>query len=192
VASFVLPFDCPACRVTTIADVGGLDDPEQFIDARTRAVLGAKVADLEVDLLRQGARRTLLHATCPACGKRNPEGIAAQKRERRWSVAVGFVLYGALVVAAYFAPRIALVVPILGASIQIAGAVALHRRGQARWGRFALHLVVNAALAALVILVPRAAPLVPLIGLLESLRPIPPDERPWTEAAAAIQFETEA
>jgi hypothetical protein len=187
----MVPFDCPACHVTTLADVGGLDDPEQFIDAKSRAILGGKVADLEVDLLQQSAQRKLLHATCPRCGKRNPEGIAAQTRERWRTIAIGFAIYGAVLVGSFFAPRIALVIPIVGGSMQIVGAVVLSRQGKVPWGRFAFNLAINAALAALVILVPRAAPLAPLLGILDSLRPRPRDDSPWTEAAEAIQFETD-
>lgn len=192
-ARLTLPFDCPACQAETGAEVSGLSDPAQYVDAKTRAILGAAgAADLEQSILRQQAQRTLRYATCPRCGAQNPEGLAHQARERWYNRLIAAGLGTALAVWAFFSPRVALVVP--GLSVLLTLVMLVHRRREGLstpWKVLAARFAIGAALTALVILVPRAAFVVPLLSIVDGMRSKQPEEdRAWAEAARAIRFET--
>jgi hypothetical protein len=185
----------------------GLRDPDEQIDPRTqeslrttraflvehgRAEEGDPVAELGARLLEQEARFELRYATCPRCGAKNPEGVAAERADQQRTRVFGVVLYGGLAAGAWFAPKVAIVLPALDLLVfRPLGAFMLKKRGEPiRVLPLAGALALDGALIALVLLFPRAAPLIPLLALVYSLvrRPEAKEWR-WEEAKKKMQFQ---
>ncbi len=205
--SFATTYDCPACHASCPATVTGLADPVASIAPRTqdtmrktRALLvqvgrreeGDPVDEIAAEVLEQEARSTLLYATCPRCAARNPEGVAERAADaRRWRWITAAILV-ALAASAWFVRWVAVAMPGLNLLAFRPMAILHARRSgvRVRWLVFASSVAVDVACIALVVLVPRAAPLVLLAPAVQVLvrRPAP-DEWRWSNAAEKIRFE---
>jgi hypothetical protein len=209
VASLTVTYACPACHVTSAATVTELSDPLTHIAPGTRATLrmtravlvqagrgkeGDPVDEVAGEILEQEARRELRYATCPRCGARSPEGVAELRRSTRWSTWTTVALLSAFAVVAWFGHWVAAILPGLNLVARPLAVARARRAGEpVRWLLLAPLLAFDAALVAIALLVPRAAPLVPLVPLAVMLvRKPEANERPWQEAAKKIRFAGEA
>ncbi len=126
----------------------------------------------------------LRYATCPRCGARNPEGVAGLRRSKRTQAS----LYLALAVGAWFLRWIAAAVPALDLVAKPWVVANARRQGVAvSVGAVALGVGVDLAFIAVVVLVPRAAPLVPLVNL--ALLLARKDEWEWAHFGALVHFD---
>jgi hypothetical protein len=207
VPSVTISFECLLCHASCAATVTGLDDPVASIASRTqdtlrksrallvragRAEEGDPVDEIAAKILQQRAREVLLYATCPRCGAKNPEGVTAHAKDRRrwrWITAAILVV---LAVGAWFVRWIALVLPSADLLVFRLMAIVHARRSRqpVRWLAMATNVATDLSFVAVVVFVPRAAPLLLLVPIAVMLvrRPAA-DERPWTEAAETIRFE---
>ena len=157
-ATATLTYECSACHVGFDVTVSDLTDPRELSSVRDRR-------DLDAELLESFARAELRYATCPACSARNPEGVALERREARATHFGGGAAFGAVAVASYFVPPIALVVPLLMIGIFVAMVVTIARtRPTTRpWGRVLLQGAIPPSVGAAIVALPRFAFVVPLL-----------------------------
>jgi hypothetical protein len=196
-------YACPACGGSSAAIVTGLSPPAELVPTQTRETLARTEALLEASgrarqrpideaVLEAQAGVHLLYATCPRCGARNPEGLAAQANERRFGRLGVLVLCGGIALGAWYRPLVALVAPGLSLVMRAVGLVVARRQGTPpRWPVLAAALAFDAALVALVFAAPRFAFAMPLAlatwSMLKSWRV--GDEERWRDAAGQIRFE---
>ncbi len=199
--SVAITYDCPACHASCAATVQGLDDPTASIAPRTQDTLrrtrevlvragrareGDPVDEVAAEILQQTARSTLVYAICPRCGARNPAGVA-ERRRWRWITAAILV---ALAGGAWLVRWVALLLPALDLLFFRPLAIVHARRTglPVRWLTLAAGVAIDLALVAVVVLLPRAAPLVLLVpAALSVVRPT--DDGRWADAAETIRFE---
>ena len=205
--SFTTTYTCPSCNKTFRVEIAGLSDPEGNIAPRTqdnlrmiqavRNRLGETnesdpVAELSQQILEQEAHLELRYATCPSCGEKNPAGIADDTAVRRQSLRFGIIFFGALAIAARYVSWVALFLPLMDLFVFRPIMVVQTRKANQplKLLPFSLGIALDVALIALIILVPQAAPLVPIAGIVQSLvrRPTKNDGR-WDEAAKKFRFE---
>jgi hypothetical protein len=207
VPSFSTTYVCAACGKSFRVEVTGLGDPHRHIPERSQEALrqvraaenrlgqakdGDPVNELAGELLEQEARSELRYATCLGCGQKNPEGIAADRANHRQSLTFGLVFFGVLAVVSWFVPWAALVLPLMDLLVfRPIMVVQLRKSGQRLpLVPFVAGIVLDAALIALIVYFPRAAPLVPITGIVRSIIRKPPmDEWRWQEAGKKIRFE---
>jgi DNA-directed RNA polymerase subunit RPC12/RpoP len=207
VPSFSTTYVCAACGKSFPVEVTGLGDPHAHIPERSQEVLrevrevqnrlgqakdGDPVHELAGELLEQEARSELRYATCPGCDQKNPEGVAANRANHRQSLMFGLVFFGVLAILSWFVPWAALVLPLMDLLVFRPIMVAqLRKSGQSlSILPFVAGIVLDAALIALIVYYPRAAPLVPIAGIVRSLirKPAMAEWR-WQEAGQKIRFE---
>jgi hypothetical protein len=207
-------YDCKRCGASFGVRVIGLDEPSAFVsdshrrllrDARARHQLAAEragqplatgtdpVAEVEQNLLESFGAKVLVYATCPACGARNPEGVAlvrGEARRTRWGTSVFF---GLVALSSAFWPVASLALPVVWTVILALSVVTRRRQGHAtRWTDLLAGTAVIFASASLVFFAPRAAFGVPLV--FASWMAIAPrragaDDEPFERARASLVFE---
>jgi len=157
-------YECTACNVTSAVEV---------LDVEPGAH-GDIVASVRMH-----------HATCPACGKRNPEGVREQNRDERNITIITITTMSALTVGAYFVWWLALpVVGLLGVMTAM-----FFVKQPTWWG--ALNLAQLLAVIAFAWFVPRWAFLVPALQTLVVLVGRQRAEQldaPWQRAAEELRF----
>jgi hypothetical protein len=205
--SFATTYTCAECGVSSNVEVTGLGDPHRHISERTGSVMrrgrelqnefgqekpGDPVAELAHELLEQEARFELRYATCPKCSAQNPEGVAAIHADKRQTLLFGIVFFGVLAVVAWFYPKVALILPGMDLLIFRPMMVVQARKSDKPFPvvAFAAGIALDAALIALIVFLPRAAPLVPVAGIVQSLfgRSAKKDWK-WDEARKKVRFE---
>ena len=205
--SFSTAYHCAACNESFPVEVTDLGDPHKHISESSQAILrrsrtlqnqlgqtkpGDPVDDLAHELLEQEARSELRYATCPGCHAENPEGIAADRAERRQSSLFGWVFFGIIAAAAWFYPWAALILPGMDLLVFRPMMLVQSRKSDKPFPfvPFALGIVLDAALIALILLYPRAAPLVPLAGIVQSaVNHSSKSGWKWEEARKKVRFE---
>jgi hypothetical protein len=157
-ATTTLAYECAACHVGFDVTVSDLTDPRELSSVRDRR-------DLDAELLEGFGRAELRYATCPACSARNPQGVALELREARATHFGGGAAFGAVAIAAYFIPPIALLVPLLMIAIFVAMVVTVARaRPTTRpWARVLLQGAIPPSVGAAIVALPRFAFVVPLL-----------------------------
>ncbi len=154
---------------------------------------GDPVTDLAHELLAQQARSELRYATCPQCNAKNPEGIAALQAEQRQSLLFGVVFFGIVAVAAWFYPWAALILPGMDLLVFRPIMFVQARRSDKPFPfvPFALGIVLDALLIALILLYPRAASLVPIAGIVQAIvrRGSAKYDWKWDDAQKKMRFE---
>lgn len=208
--SFSTKYTCAACGVSSNVEVTGLGDPYAHISDRSQDVLrrsrsiqdqlgaakpGDPVEDLARDLLEQEARSELRYATCPECNAKNPDGIAAIRADQRQSFLFGAVFFGIVAIVAWFYPWAALILPGMDLLVFRPIMIVQFRKSDQAFPflRFAAGILVDIAVIALIVLYPRAAALIPLAGIVQSIvtrftRRENTDWK-WEEAQKKIRFE---
>ncbi|MBK9260962.1 MAG: hypothetical protein IPM54_14260 [Polyangiaceae bacterium] len=206
--SFTTTYTCAACGKSSSVIVTGLGDPEDYVTERSREALrrvrttenqlgaakeGDPVDELAERLLEQEARLELRYATCPACATKNPKGVAAEKADHRHTIIFGLVFFGIMAAFAWFVPRVALILPIMDLLIFRPVMVVQVRRSNKPFPTlpFVAGILLDAALIALIVYWPRAAPFVPIAGIVQSIVRRPQQsEWKWEEAGRKLRFET--
>lgn len=203
--SHVTTYTCAACGVRSPIEVSGLAEPARRITVSRDPVVrrihaervkaGTVLAPREDEevisaFLAQEARSRLLFATCPRCGERNPEGVALQAREVRRTRVFNTALFAALTLGAWFFPPLALLLPVSDLALWKPLAVwTLKKRGESiPLLAMVRDLALDTALIALVLVVPRAAPAVPALALLQALLLRPDTEGPWRRTRESIKL----
>jgi hypothetical protein len=208
VHSFSTAYHCAACNESFHVEVTDLGDPYKHIPERSQEVLrrvratenqlgptkpGDPVNDLARELLEGEARSELRYATCPACNAKNPEGIAAIRADQRQTSLFGLVFFGIVAAAAWFYPWVALILPGMDLLVFRPIMVVQVRKSDKPFPivPFALGIALDAALIALILLYPRAAPLVPLAGIVQSIfrGGSAKYDWKWEEARKKMRFE---
>jgi DNA-directed RNA polymerase subunit RPC12/RpoP len=184
-----LTYVCSACGASTAAVVTDLQDPKAFVEERYRN----RYPDIAPKLLQDSAKQRLRFATCPRCGVRNPEGLAAQAADQRQNRAILLAMIGLGTLGAWFAPKVALVIPGLMVFQSVLLASLSPRFGRpVPWRATALSLTVSIVLVAAVLRFPRFAFLVPVVVLGPALlRGRGSVDNRWEEASRTIRFELE-
>jgi hypothetical protein len=197
-------YACAACKGSfpvTVLDVPSVTD---LLGDRGRATDGlppevaalvaaagpspAEIAKRDAALQLEWARKVLREATCPGCRARNPEGVAAQRRERamsRWGMTAFFaaVAWGSM-----YLPKLALIAP---AMMLIIVALRLAMRAPGRVRTLVLGLPLPVAMTVFVFALPYYAFAVPLASaLLMIAMPSPVDDAAFQTAAGRLRFET--
>lgn len=185
--SFSTTYDCRACQKRFPVEVQDLGDPHEHIPRRSEETLrriretenqlglnkpADPINELAQKLLEQEAQSVLLRAACPECKTKNPEGIAADRAERRQSFLTGNLIFAVVAVAAYFYPKVALILP--GMDLLVFRPI-LYFQGKKILdkpfpvGTFVLGILIDIGLITLILLYPPAAPFIPLAGILQSI-----------------------
>lgn len=207
-------YECAGCGASFGVRVTGLDEPGAFVpdshrqllrDARARHQLAADragqplppggdpVAEVEENLLKSFADKVLVYATCPACGARNPEGVAivrSEARRTRWGTTGFFAL---VALSSAFWPLSSVVVPVLWTVILSLSVVARRRHGQpAGWADVLVGAAMISASVGVLLFAPRAAFGVPLVfacWMAIAPRRAGADDEPFERARASLVFE---
>lgn len=166
-------YECACCharREVTLVD----DDPPG------RAA--AAVADRDARL-----RTHLRHATCPACGGRDPEAVAANVARRRRGRFAIVASYAAMAAAsAFVVPMLALAVPIIMLLIWFIVLGTRRRRGL--WLPIVVELLLSVGSIVWIVAAPRHAYLVPAAIALLALWPQADAADPFAAAAEQLRF----
>lgn len=203
--SHVTTYACAACGVRSRIEITGLSEPIPRVIASTDPVLrrihAEQVKAGKVPAPKKGEEPTfpvvteeilgrVLFATCPHCGERNPEGVALQAKEVRHTRVFNTALFAALALGAWFFPPLALLLPVSDLALWKPLAVwTLKKRGESIPLLAMLRdLALDAALIALVLVVPRAAPAVPALAMLQALLLRPDLEGPWRRSRESIKL----
>jgi hypothetical protein len=129
----------------------------------------------------------LLHATCPGCGAKNPDGVVAERRENtrtRWGTAAFFAVIAAVSVAW---PPLALIVPALWLLILVLMRVFA---GGPRIAVLALQAAFVAGAVAFVLLLPRYAFAIPAsLAIRCALWSPRAGDGPFERAAKRLRFD---
>lgn len=205
--SFSTTYTCAACATSSNVEVIDLGDPYRHIAEDTRDTMrrvreaqtrlgtakpGDPVEELAQELLEQEARSELRYATCPKCSAKNPDGLAAIQAERRQTLLFGLIFFGLLAGVAWFYPWAALLLPGLDLLIFRPMMFVQARKNPRPFPivPFAFGIVLDALLIALIVLYPRAAPLVPIAGIVQSLfGGSSKYDWKWDEAKKKVRFE---
>lgn len=154
---------------------------------------GDPVEELAREMLEREARSELRYAKCPQCDAKNPEGLAADRADQRQSQLLGLGLFGVLAVVAWFYPNAALIFPGMDLLIFRPMMVVYARKMSDKpfpTGVFIAGILVDILLIAVILLVPRGAFLIPIVGILRSLfTSSSKHEGRWEEAEKKIRFE---
>lgn len=205
--SFSTTYTCSACNASSDVEVIDLGDPYEHIPERSRDALrrgreaenklghdkpGDPVEEVAQQILEQEARAELRYATCPKCSAKNPEGLAAIQTERRQTLLFGSIFFGTLAAIAWFYPWAAMILPAMDLLVFRPMMVVQIRKSGKPFPifPFAAGIALDALLIALIVLYPRAAPLVPIAGIVQSLfsRSTKHDWK-WEEAGKKLRFE---
>ena len=210
--TIALTYACPACAKSFAATVTVPHDPKELISERDRTRLRTVRAmrkeaaeqlqqitpDLDLDpvdeteneLLESMGVGELEFATCPGCDERNPVGVAKVRTERRASRAGVAGFYALAALAAWFAPWVAFVVPVMGALILGVAVMAFRKiRQPIPWARLGLQAVVPMALGIVPYAWPRWAFVVPLAcSGLSLVQESPGDDERFARARERIRF----
>jgi hypothetical protein len=182
-------FEPPALREETARTMRQL---ERVKEAHGLPHRDDPVGELEREVAEKLAADELVFATCPACGARNPKGVAAVRAEGRRFSLVTFVALLLLAAAAWRWPWLGLVLPALDALVaRPVALVALLSRGLVvPWARFLALVAADLALAAVVLFVPLLAPLPALAAaVLVLMRKGGDESSRFTSAAATLHFD---
>lgn len=205
--SFATTYTCAACNSSFPVEIVDLGDPHRHIpESSQRALRGIggagshvgghsaddPVEDLAQRLLEQEARSELRYAICPKCSARNPEGLAADKVDRRQTNLFGLVFFGIIAAVAYFYPYAALLLPGIDLFVFRPMMFVMARKNPRPFPvlTFLAGIALDIALIAVIFLYPRAAPLVPIVGIVQSLlsRSQKGDSK-WGEAQKKLRFD---
>jgi hypothetical protein len=154
---------------------------------------GDPVEEVARQILEQEAQLVLRYATCPACSAKNPAGIEVSRAERRAGLIFGLIFFGAIAIAAAYYSWVALILPILDLFVfrplMVLNAKKMTDKPFPK-GMFALTILFDIALIAVIVLFPRAAPLVPLMGIAQMLfGGSAKDQWKWEDAQKKMRFE---
>jgi len=208
--SFATTYTCAACNSSSNVEVTDLGDPHRHISDRSRNIMrrgrelqnefgvgqekpGDPVDELAHDLLEQEARFELRYATCPKCSAKNPEGLAAIRADQRQSLLFGIVFFGVLAVVAWFYPKVALILPFMDLLVFRPMMFVQARKSDKPFPflAFGAGIALDAALIALILFFPRAAPLIPIAGIVRSLfSDSAKNDWKWEEAQKKVRFES--
>lgn len=206
--SFATTYTCSACNSSFPVEIVDLGDPHRHIpESSQRALRGLggagnhvgghsaddPVEELAQRLLEQEARSELRYAICPKCSARNPDGIAADKAEQRRTMIFGLGFFGIIAVVAYFYPYAALLLPGIDLLVFRPMMFVMARKNPRPFPvlTFLAGIALDIALIAVIFLYPRAAPIVPLAGILQSLLgKSKKNDWTWDEAQKKIRFGT--
>jgi hypothetical protein len=205
--SFSTTYTCEACGTSSNVEVIDLGDPYRHISEGSQDAMrrvretqnklgqekpGDPVEELAHELLEQEARSELRYATCPKCSVKNPEGLAAIRAERRQNLLFGIVFFGIIAAIAWFYPWAALILP--GMDLLVFRPMMIFHVKKS--GKpfpivpFASGVFLDALLIALIVLYPRAAPFVPIAGIVQSLfGGSTKHDWKWDEAKKKLRFE---
>lgn len=157
---------------------------------------GDPVEEIAQEILEQEAQMVLRYATCPACSAKNPAGLEVSRAERKSSLLFGGIFLGGLAVAAYFYPWIALIFPVLNLAIIRPLAVVNARKMRDKpfpTGMFILSILLDISTIVVVLHFPRLAPVVPLLGIVQSLfGGSAKDQWRWDDTSKKLRFEANA
>lgn len=155
---------------------------------------GDPVEEMAQRILEQEAQMLLRYATCPACSAKNPAGLEASRAERKSSLVFGTIFVGGLAVAAYFYPWVALIFPAVNLLIFRPLALVNARKMRDKpfpTGMFTLSILLDIATIVVVLNIPRVAPVVPLLGIVQSLfGGSAKDQWRWDDTGKKLRFET--
>jgi hypothetical protein len=146
--------------------------------------------DMALEILDGSAQRELLYATCPRCGKPNPDGVAALQAEARSMRRYAGGFFIALAVGTFFFPGLAWFVVVLVvafAALLIWGAVRFNKHPR-KWLGIAQSIAVAAGAIAIAIFYPRASAVIPLLPAGVYLR-MKPDLAKLESAKTKIRFD---
>lgn len=164
----ITQYRCDACKASSAVELVGAD-----LARETPAV-----AELR-------ARMRLAFATCPACGARNPEGVAEQRRDERNIMVLTIVVMVGLTIGAYFVPWI-----VLG-WLGLFGALYLYFLAKRPTAGLVINLATTLGFGALAWWYPRWAFLivaVPTVQMLIKRRDPAERDGPWQRAAEQLRF----
>lgn len=206
--SYSTVYTCPACAASSAVEVTDLGDPYAHIPERSQEALrgiratenklgiekpGDPVDDLAQDLLAQDARAQLRYAQCPSCAVKNPEGIAADRAERRQTLLFGLIFFGAIAVAARFYPWVALIIPAMDLFVFRPLMFVQARKQKDKPFPvlpFIAGVLLDVLLIAVILLYPLAAPLIPIAGIIQSVfSRSSKSEWKWEDAASKLKFD---
>ena len=207
--SFSTTYACSACSKSSNVEITDLGDPYQHIPERTQNVLrrsretqnllgaekpGDPVEDLAHELLEREARSELRYVTCPECNAKNPEGIEAIRAEQRQSLLFGMVFFGIVAIAAWFYPWVALILP--GMDLLVFRPIMFVQARKSDkpfpFVPFVMGIVLDGLLIGVILQYPRAASLVPIAGIVQSIvrKGSGMDDWKWEETRKKMRFET--
>jgi len=167
-ALVITQYRCTACQVTSTVE---LLDTDLARETEAKAKILAEVR--------------LAHATCPACGAKNPEGLAEQLRDERNIMIFTIVMMVGLSIGAYFAPSIVLVWLGLFSALTIYFLIK-----RPRWV-IAFNLATTIGMGVVAWFLPRWAFLVlaiPTVQILLKRRDPAEREEPWKQRAEQLRF----
>lgn len=155
---------------------------------------GDPVEETAQQILEQEAQFVLRYATCPVCSAKNPVGLEASRADRKSTLLFGLVFLGGLAVAAAFYPWIALIFPVLNLVIIRPLALVNARKMRDKpfpTGMFTLSILLDITTIVVVLEIPRLAPIVPLLGIVQSLfGGSAKDQWKWDDAGKKLRFKT--
>jgi len=160
-------YACRLCGVSSAVELLGVDEPKNDVDAKITSAV------------------KLNWATCPACGKRNHDGVVEQLRDERNITIFTIVMMVGLSIGAYFQPWI--VIGWLGLFVVFYVRFLFSR--PTKW--LVINLATTIALGVAALNFPRYAFLVlaiPTVLMLIKRRDPEERERPWREAAENMRF----
>jgi hypothetical protein len=160
-------YACRLCGVSSAVELLDVGEPRSDLEAKVSS--GVKLS----------------WATCPACGKRNHEGVVEQMRDERNLTIFTIVMMVGLSVGAFFKPWI--VLGWLGVFVLLYINFLIKR--PTKW--LVLNLTTTLAMGVAAWVFPRFAFLVlaiPTALMLLKRRDPEERERPWKEAAANMRF----
>ena len=206
--SFSTTYVCPACAFSAPVEITDLGDPYAHIPEDSRSALrrvretenrlghdkpGDPVDELANELLAQAGRSELRYATCPKCGAKNPEGLAADRADRRQTLLLGGGVFVILAVIAWFYPKAALFLPGMDLFVFRPIMFVQARKNTDKpfpTGLFIVGILFDLGLVAVILYLPQVAFLIPVVGILQSLRSGSSKyEWRWDEGAKKIRFQ---
>lgn len=169
--------------------VHNLLDPKHDYSPRLRESIARH--DMALEILQASAQTALLHATCPLCGARNPDGVAAQKKDARaWRIA-GSIACVAIAIATWLFAALAWLVVVIVVFLAVAVFIGFVRteRARRRWSALAMNGLFPLGLAALAFYAPRFVALYPLFMALQFARKREDPDAKWIEAKKSFVFD---
>jgi hypothetical protein len=203
VPSFATSYTCPSCKVSTQVEVIDLGDPHAHIPGNTGEAMrrvrnlqgkpGDPVEEVAREILGNEAQMVLRYAICPACSAKNPAGEAATRAERHASLLFGLIFFGAIAGVAAFYSWVALILPVMDLFVfrplMVLNAKKVTDKPFPKF-MFAVSILLDIGLIAAILNFPRVAPLVPFMGIVQSLfGGAAKDQWKWDDAQKKLRFE---
>lgn len=202
--SHLTTYACAACGVSSKIEITDLREPVRRLSIHRDPVIRRiheervrrgkvpkpkKGEDVSYPVITEEIHQRVRYATCPRCGARNPEGVALQAKSARATRSFNVALFAALAVGAYFIPYLALLLPVSDLVLWKPLAIwTLKKRKQpVPLGGVVRDVAIDVALVALVVLLPRAAPVIPALAMGYMLVRKLDDEGPWRRSRETIR-----